>query len=56
METNNAKAAARLARTAFRDHAVDLQRFLIRRVNHAHDADDLGQEVFARLLRVPAQA
>jgi RNA polymerase sigma-70 factor (ECF subfamily) len=52
METNNAKAAARLARTAFRDHAVDLQRFLIRRVNHVHDADDLAQEVFARLLRV----
>ena len=35
-----------------RDHAVDLQRFLIRRVNHVHDADDLAQEVFARLLRV----
>ena len=52
METNNAKAAARLARTAFRDHAVDLQRFLIRRVNHLHDADDLAHEVFAGLLRV----
>jgi len=52
MGTINANAASRLAGTAFRDHAVDLQRFLIRRVNHAQDADDLAQEVFARLLRV----
>jgi RNA polymerase sigma factor (sigma-70 family) len=52
MATNNANAAAQLARTAFRNHAVDLQRFLIRRVNHRQDADDLAQEVFARLLRV----
>ncbi len=52
MATNNASAAAQLAKTAFRNHAVELQRFLIRRVNHAQDADDLAQEVFARLLRV----
>ena len=52
MGTNNVNAAAQLARTAFRNHAVELQRFLIRRVNHAQDADDLAQEVFARLLRV----
>jgi len=52
MGINNVNAAAQLARTAFRNHAVDLQRFLIRRVNHAQDADDLAQEVFARLLRV----
>jgi RNA polymerase sigma-70 factor (ECF subfamily) len=36
----------------YRDHAGDLQRFLARRVGHAQDADDLAQEVFARLLRV----
>jgi RNA polymerase sigma factor (sigma-70 family) len=41
-----------LARAAFRDHRVVLQRFLIRRVGHPQDADDLAQEVFARLLRV----
>jgi RNA polymerase sigma-70 factor (ECF subfamily) len=29
-----------------------LQRFLLRRVGQAPDADDLAQEVFARLLRV----
>lgn len=52
MATSNANAAAQLAKAAFRNHAVDLQRFLIRRVNHAQDADDLAQEVFARLLRV----
>ena len=52
MPKDNATAAARLAKTAFRNHAMDLQRFLIRRVSHAQDADDLAQEVFARLLRV----
>jgi RNA polymerase sigma factor (sigma-70 family) len=51
MPTDSANAA-RLAKTAFHDHAGDLQRFLMRRVSHAQDADDLAQEVFARLLRV----
>jgi RNA polymerase sigma factor (sigma-70 family) len=44
--------ASTLAGTAFRDHAGDLQRFLARRVSQPQDADDLAQEVFARLLRV----
>jgi RNA polymerase sigma-19 factor, ECF subfamily len=44
--------AARLAKNAFRDHSVDLRRFLLRRVGNVHDADDLAQEVFTRLLRV----
>ena len=52
MSTDSAKAAARLAKTAFYDHGGDLQRYLMRRVSHAQDADDLAQEVFARLLRV----
>ena len=43
---------ARLARSAFRTHARELQRFLLRRVGDRHDADDLSQEVFARLMRV----
>jgi RNA polymerase sigma factor (sigma-70 family) len=51
MPADPANVMSRLATTAFRDHAVDLQRFLIRRVRHAQDADDLAQEVFARLLR-----
>lgn len=45
-------SAASLAANLFNRHTGELQRFLIRRVNHAADADDLSQEVFARLLRV----
>ncbi|MGE0115852.1 MAG: RNA polymerase sigma factor [Steroidobacteraceae bacterium] len=52
MPSENANSAARLATTVFRNHAAELQRYLIRRVGHAQDADDLAQEVFARLLRV----
>jgi RNA polymerase sigma factor (sigma-70 family) len=44
--------ATNLAGTAFRDHAGELQRFLARRIGQPQDADDLAQEVFARLLRV----
>jgi RNA polymerase sigma factor (sigma-70 family) len=46
------ESASDLAGTAFRDHAGELQRFLARRVPQPQDADDLAQEVFARLLRV----
>jgi RNA polymerase sigma factor (sigma-70 family) len=46
------KPASRLALSAFRAHARELQRFLLRRVGDRHDADDLSQEVFARLMRV----
>lgn len=53
MSSNAAEVdAARLAKNAFRDHSVDLRRFLLRRVGNAHDADDLAQEVFTRLLRI----
>jgi RNA polymerase sigma factor (sigma-70 family) len=52
MISERPESASTLAGTAFRDHAGDLQRFLARRVAHAQDADDLAQEVFARLLRV----
>lgn len=46
------KSVSRLALSAFRTHARELQRFLLRRVGDRHDADDLSQEVFARLMRV----
>jgi RNA polymerase sigma-70 factor (ECF subfamily) len=46
------ESASRLAGAAYRDHVGELHRFLARRVAHAQDADDLAQEVFARLLRV----
>src|SRR6202453_5500829 len=52
MISERPESASMLAGAAFRNHAGDLQRFLARRVAHAQDADDLAQEVFARLLRV----
>jgi len=52
MMSSQPESASNLAGTAFREHAGELQRFLARRVAHAQDADDLAQEVFARLLRV----
>ena len=52
MLLNRSESASDLAGTAFRDHAGELQRFLARRVGQPQDADDLAQEVFARLLRV----
>ena len=46
-----------MAEQLFRDHAADLHRFLVRRVNDPRDADDLLQEVFLRAVRTPpAQA
>jgi RNA polymerase sigma factor (sigma-70 family) len=52
MALQPAHPANRLASNAFRNHAAELHRYLIRRVGHAQDADDLAQEVFARLLRI----
>src|SRR5271154_7368567 len=52
MISERPESASMLAGTAFRDYAGDLHRFLARGVAHAQDADDLAQEVFARLLRV----
>jgi len=52
MLPERSESASSLAGAAYRDHADELQRFLARRVGHAQDADDLAQEVFARLLRV----
>jgi RNA polymerase sigma factor (sigma-70 family) len=46
------QSASGLALSAFHTHARDLQRFLLRRVGDRNDADDLSQEVFARLMRV----
>ncbi len=46
------RAAERFAESIFRNHTRDLHRFLLRRVGQAPDADDLAQEVFARLLRI----
>lgn len=52
MLSDRTETSSNLAGAAFRDHSRELHRFLARRVGHAEDADDLAQEVFARLLRV----
>jgi len=52
MIPERSESASSLAGAAYRDHGDALQRFLARRVGSAQDADDLAQEVFARLLRV----
>src|ERR1700683_4613827 len=52
MPAQSATAAARLATSAFREYSPELHRYLLRRVHHLEDADDLAQEVFARLLRI----
>jgi RNA polymerase sigma factor (sigma-70 family) len=52
MLVDRTETSSSLAGAAFRDHSRELHRFLARRVGHAEDADDLAQEVFARLLRV----
>ncbi len=52
MPPETAHIAARLANRAFQEHSTELKRYLLRRVGHVQDADDLSQEVFARLLRV----
>ncbi len=52
MRPESSRPNARLANSAFRDHAVEVKRYLLRRIGNAQDADDLSQEVFARLLRI----
>src|SRR5580658_2391480 len=52
MQPERLQPARDLAASDYQKHALDLQRYLMRRVGHAQDADDLAQEVFARLLRI----
>jgi RNA polymerase sigma-70 factor (ECF subfamily) len=52
MLVERTETSSSLAGSAFRDHSRELHRFLARRVTRVEDADDLAQEVFARLLRV----
>lgn len=37
----------------FERYAPDLLRFLLRFIKHSHDAEDIRQEVYARLSRIP---
>lgn len=42
------------ADAAYAEYSQDLHRYLARRIRRPEDADDLAQEVFLRLMRVPA--
>jgi RNA polymerase sigma factor (sigma-70 family) len=44
---------AAAARTAFRDYAPQLHRYLARRLQHREEAPDLTQEIFERFLQLP---
>src|SRR5688572_33285442 len=45
--------AAAFAATAFEKHYRELHRFLVRRLPRTQDAQDVIQEVFLRVLRLP---
>jgi RNA polymerase sigma-70 factor (ECF subfamily) len=44
--------ASSFAEVAFRRHHAALQQFLMRRLRHSENAQDLAQEIYLRLLRV----
>lgn len=50
--TESAAPEGAFTARAFREYAADLHRFLRRRLRRPHMADDVMQEVFARLIRV----
>jgi len=52
MKIKSAKRAASFAEAAFEHYGAQLHRFLLRRLRHPHDAEDLAQEVFMRLSRI----
>jgi len=47
-----ARLKGNLVALAFERYRGGLQRYLMRRLDHAHNAQDLAQEVYLRLLRV----
>ena len=52
MNTSPDTAEPGFARDAFANYRGDLHRFLLRRLRSTHDASDVVQEVFLRLLQV----
>jgi RNA polymerase sigma factor (sigma-70 family) len=53
MGTQPSKPAHRLAESVFEQYGRQLQRYLMSCLRHRHNARDLEQEVYLRLLRVP---
>jgi RNA polymerase sigma factor (sigma-70 family) len=54
VKPHKANSITRFTESAYRRYGASLHRYLLRRLPRAHDADDLSQEVFLRLLRVDA--
>jgi len=52
MKVKGAKRAANLVDIAVQHYGLQLHRFLLRRLQHPQDAEDLAQEVFMRLTRI----
>lgn len=53
LKTRDSRKGRTMHAQLFQDHAVDLRRFLAKRLNDPRDADDLLQEVFLRAIRRP---
>jgi RNA polymerase sigma-70 factor (ECF subfamily) len=51
MRTKRSKAAE-FAESVFKDYGRQLHRFLVRRLQHAQDAEDLAQQVYMELISV----
>jgi RNA polymerase sigma factor (sigma-70 family) len=52
MKTRGVKRTPSFAESALVDYGAQLHRFLVRRLRHTQDAEDLAQEVFMRLSRI----
>src|SRR5688572_21192187 len=56
MTTKGARRTATFAEAAFAHYGAQLHRYLLRRLRHPQDAEDLAQEVFMRLSRIENSA
>ncbi len=45
------KRAAKFAGSVWQQYGTGLQQFLVRRLRHSHNAQDLAQEIYLRILR-----
>ncbi len=51
MSARTRRSTLAFAESIFRDYGQQLHRFLVRRLQHAQDADDLVQQVYVELIR-----
>ncbi len=52
MKARSSSAGAKFAESMFRHYGSELHRYLLRRLQHMQDAEDLAQEVYVELIRV----